>query len=84
MMDLLMVNLIVHLLGPEFGTLEGNPLLGILEGITHGTNDSVLDGYLNGILLGAECSTVDGDIPSYLDYHLDHCLVFQKIMIIKL
>ena len=45
MMELLTVNLIVHLLGPEFGTLEGNPLLGTSDGITHGTNDGVLDGY---------------------------------------
>ena len=74
MMELLMVNLIVHLLGPEFGTLEGNPLLGTLEGITHGTDDVVLDGYLDGILHGAESGTVDwdilgSDIAAHLDYH---------------
>ena len=55
MMELSMMNLMVHLLGPEFGTLEGNPLLGKSEGITHGTNGGVLDGYLDGILLGARC-----------------------------
>ena len=45
MMELLRVNLIIHLLGSEFGALEGNPLSGTSDGITHGTHGGVLDGY---------------------------------------
>ena len=43
------------------GTLDGDPLgSNDLLGTSDGTKGSVLDGYLDGILLGAEPGPVDG------------------------
>ena len=75
MMELPMVNLMVHSLGPDLGTIEGNPLgsndgtklrplLGKSEGISYDINDDVLHQYLDGMLM-IYLDLID----SYLDYH---------------
>ena len=61
------------LMGTKLTTIDGNPrrsndgaklnvLLTESEGTKYGTNDCVLDGYLDGIVIGAELGTIDGDI----------------------
>ena len=62
------------LLGSNDQTKIG-ALLGTSEHTEDGTDDGLLGGYLDDILLGTELDTVDSDIlgpDDCLSHHLDH------------